>query len=157
MNLQIHTMNEEFAKEILTWTYEKPYDLYNNEPSEEGMNELLDGSYYALIDDVEGLYGFFCIGKSAQVPKGNEFGAYDENCIDMGLGMNPKLVGKGTGFSFTSFIIDYIQERHKEIPVRLTVATFNKRAIHLYEKLGFVKKHEFSTDFAHFQTMVQVS
>ncbi len=73
----------------------------------------------------------------------------------MGLGMNPKLVGKGSGLNFCSFILFYIEQNYKDIPIRLTVATFNHRAIHLYEKLGFVKKDAFSSDFAEFMTMVK--
>ena len=43
-----------------------------------------------------------------------------------------------------SFIVQTVQQEH-HLPLRLTVALFNKRAIHLYEKLGFVKAIEFST------------
>jgi len=41
-------------------------------------------------------------------------------------------------------------------PVSLTVATLIKRAIRLYEKFGFVKEIEFTTNFADFQTMRRV-
>lgn len=69
--------------------------------------------------------------------------------------MNPKLVGKGNGFEFCSFILRYIEEKYKGTPIRLTVAKFNQRAIHLYEKHGFVMKNKFSTGFAEFITMVK--
>ncbi|MDF2788980.1 MAG: family N-acetyltransferase [Neobacillus sp.] len=39
--------------------------------------------------------------------------------------------------------------------IRLTVAIFNQRAIHLYTKLGFVKKVEFNRDTTEFITMVK--
>lgn len=39
------------------------------------------------------------------------------------------------------------------VPVRLTVAAFNQRAIHLYEKFGFVKEMEFAAVSVDFQTM----
>ncbi|WP_367281315.1 GNAT family N-acetyltransferase [Planococcus shenhongbingii] len=68
--------------------------------------------------------------------------------------MNPKLVGKGQGTAFGSSYI-LIEESHPGLPVRLTVASFNKRAIHLYEKLGFVKENRFSTDRVEFITMVK--
>lgn len=143
------------GQDILTWEYDKPYDFYNNELTDEDMKERLDGSYYALVNDNKELFGFFCIGENAQVPFGKKIGVYSDDSIDMGLGMNPKLVGKGNGFEFCSFILLYIEKNYKGTPIRLTVANFNQRAIHLYEKLGFVKKDEFSTDFVGFMTMVK--
>ena len=140
MNLIAKKMDKELAMEILKWNYESPYDLYNNELTDEAMGELLDGSYQALNDEHGGVFGFFCIGKSAQVPIGHNFGVYEDDFVDMGLGMNPRYVGKGNGYAFCSFIIDYIKQHHQQTPIRLTVATFNHRAIHLYEKLGFEKK-----------------
>lgn len=155
MKLFMENMNREIAIDILNWKYDKPYDFYNNEITDEMMKELLDGSYYALVSEFKELIGFFCIGKNAQVPIGNRFGAYIDDFVDMGLGMNPNLVGKGNGFEFCSFIINFIEENYKSTPIRLTVAKFNLRAIHLYEKLGFVLENEFSTVFTEFITMVK--
>lgn len=73
----------------------------------------------------------------------------------MGLGMNPKLTGKGYGAAFTSFIINCIEENNESVPIRLTVALFNKRAIHLYKKLGFVPDNQFRTADVEFMTMVK--
>ena len=155
MKLFIENMNEEIAKDILTWKYEKPYDFYNSELTDEDMKERLNGSYFALVNDNKEIFGFFCTGENAQVPVGKKNGVYSDDSIDMGLGMNPNFVGKGNGFEFCSFILRYIEKNYKGNPIRLTVAKFNQRAIHLYEKLGFVKKDEFSTDFAEFMTMVK--
>lgn len=155
MNLFIKKMNEKIATDILEWKYTAPYDFYNNELTDEAMEEILDGTYYAIVNETNEIIGFFCIGKSAQVPIGNQYGVYKEDFVDMGLGMNPNLVGNGNGFIFCSFIIKYIEENYPDTPIRLTVAKFNQRAIHLYEKFGFVKENEFSTDFANFFTMVK--
>lgn len=155
MNLTVKKMDKELATRILKWNYEEPYDFYNNEITEEAMTELLEGSYQGLINEKGELFGFFCIGKSAQVPLGHNAGAYKEDNIDMGLGMNPMLTGKGNGYRFCAYIMSYIKEKYKDKPIRLTVATFNHRAIHLYEKLGFFKKDQFSTKLADFITMVK--
>ena len=154
MPFVIRDMNESYAEQILNWRYAPPYDFYNNTLNPETLKELLEGSYYIVLDE-DKLVGFFCIGNSAKVPIGNQFGAYSENLIDIGIGMKPELTGQGYGFTFFSLILDHIQEQFKDAPIRLTVATFNRRAIHLYEKLGFVKKMQFNKGQTTFITMVK--
>ena len=151
--MKVMEMDEKKMVDILRWRYEKPYDFYNNEETAEARAELLNGTYHAVVDEEGQLFGFFCIGTSAQVPAGHGYGVYDEDCIDMGLGMHPERTGKGTGYPFCTFILEQIEVRHPSKPVRLTVATFNRRAIHLYEKLGFMQQYAFSTDVADFITM----
>lgn len=87
---------------------------------------------------------FFCDGSSAQVSAGNHYGVYEESVVDMGLGMNPELIGWGKGMEFGSFVFNSIEESHKRFPIQLTVTSFNKRAIRLYEGQGFVQEKRFS-------------
>ncbi|KOS64749.1 MULTISPECIES: GNAT family N-acetyltransferase [Lysinibacillus] len=138
MQLFIRGMNEMYAIDILNWKYEAPYDFYNNKFCDESLKELLDNPYYSIVNDQEELVGFFCTGTSAQVPKGHDYGAYIDGCIDVGIGMKPELTGRGYGLEFFSFILNHLQQKNTS-SLRLTVATFNTRAIHLYEKLGFEK------------------
>ena len=147
-------MDKAIALEILRWTYEEPYDFYNNEATEESINELLDGFYEAVYGDGT-LVGFLCAGAAAQVPKGIAEGAYPEGFIDIGLGMNPELTGQGNGQQFFSYAASAIQSEHPGLRLRLTVAEFNARAIHLYKKFGFMEAHKFSTDAAVFIVMKQ--
>lgn len=155
MDLISFKMNEQYAKEVLGWKYNHPYDFYNNELTNESLQELLNGSYYAVVNPENKLIGFYCFGESAQVPAGHQFGAYVDEFIDFGLGMHPEETGKGNGYEFCLFILGFFQEKFKNIPIRLTVATFNKRAIHLYEKIGFVKSKEFNSNNCPFSTMVK--
>ncbi|MFP7297128.1 GNAT family N-acetyltransferase [Neobacillus niacini] len=155
MQLFVKKMTEEYAKQILSWKYEPPYDFYNNEESSESLNELLENPYYAVLDTDETLIGFFCIGSAAQVPFGRTQGAYTEDLSDIGVGMNPSLTGQGFGAEFFSFILSYILETYKVESLRLTVAAFNQRAITLYTKLGFVKKMKFSRGAVDFIIMVK--
>lgn len=154
MKLSIKEMNEHFASEILQWQYVAPYDFYNNELSDDNVQEMLDNPYFAIINNQSELIGYYCTGTAAQVPKGQDVGAYVECCVDIGIGMKPNLTGQGLGTAFFSFIVQTVQEEH-HLPLRLTVAQFNKRAIHLYEKLGFVKAIEFSTP-TEFVTMLKM-
>lgn len=153
MQFFIRKMNEQFAVEILSWKYEAPYDFYNNELCSENIRELLDHMYYVVVDGNDQLIGFFCTGTAAQVPIGMEYDAYLDDHIDIGLGLEPELTGKGYGYSFFTFILQYIKDAHNDRPVRLTVAKFNQRAIQLYEKLGFKKQNEFANHSTDFMTM----
>ncbi|WP_099157496.1 GNAT family N-acetyltransferase [Virgibacillus ndiopensis] len=155
MEFTIKNMNEKLATEILKWKYVKPYDFYNNELDDESLQEFLENQYFAVVDQDNDLFGFFCIGDSAQVPAGNQYGAYRDDMVDVGFGMKPDLTGRGYGIKFCSFIFRYVHENYKDKDFRLTVATFNERAIHLYVKLGFAKKMAFDTDSAEFITMVK--
>ncbi|MDQ0268403.1 GNAT family N-acetyltransferase [Cytobacillus purgationiresistens] len=145
-------MNERLASEILTWKYEPPYDFYNNKLNEESVQEMVSNHYYAAFNGEE-LLGFFCYGQSAQVPAGNEYSAYDLDCIDIGLGMKPTQTGKGMGSEFLSYILNDAEQAHLNKSHRLTVANFNVRAIRLYRKFGFVSKVEFSNDKCTFLVM----
>jgi [ribosomal protein S18]-alanine N-acetyltransferase len=155
MDLMSHKMNEQYAKEVMGWKYDQQYDFYDNELTNESLQELLNGSYYAVVNAENKLIGFFCVGESAQVPTGHQFGVYVDGYIDFGLGMHPRETGKGNGYEYCTFILDLIKEKYKNFPIRLTVANFNKRAIHLYEKMGFVKSKEFNSNNYSFSIMVK--
>ena len=156
MNLQTIAMTKEAATQIASWQYEPPYHFYNGDGSQELMDEMLDGSY-KVVRDGEEIFGFYCTGQSALVPFGHTVNAYREACIDIGLGMNPSFTGQGNGKLFCRFVIEEVEQENPGMPLRLTVATFNKRAIHLYGKLGFQEQCVFQTSTTQFMTMVRVS
>ncbi|MCA1319026.1 GNAT family N-acetyltransferase [Bacillus tianshenii] len=148
-------MSRSDADEILSWRYDPPYELYNNEKSDEALLELLNGSYHSVYVGEESLFGYYCHGDSAKVPAGHASGAYMEDCLDIGLGMKPQLTGKGKGSLFLSFILDSLaQESSGQVVFRLTVASFNKRAITLYSNHGFVRRDVFEHNGVEFITMV---
>lgn len=155
MSLSIKKMNQHYAVEALCWKYPKPYDIYNNILTTDAILELLSNKYYVIFDKNDLLIGFFCTGRSAQVPAGDLAGVYNEDCVDIGIGMKPELTGKGRGYDFFSHILTFVQEFHKGKDIRLTVAIFNKRAIHLYEKSGFIKQGDFSREDVDFITMIK--
>lgn len=154
MSFQEQAMTEERAQDILSWRYPYPYDFYNGEASDESLRELMDGSYRVVLEHGE-LFGFYCTGKGAQVPAGHASNAYPGGPVDIGLGMKPEKTGAGRGAVFVDFLLSEIKERHPGQALRLTVAQFNTRAIHLYERAGFVKTAAFKTDYATFQVMLK--
>jgi [ribosomal protein S18]-alanine N-acetyltransferase len=61
----------------------------------------------------------------------------DERTIEIGLGLRPDLTGRGLGGSFLVAGIDFARERFGPETFVLSVATFNERAIKVYERAGF--------------------
>ncbi len=131
-------LTKEEAMEINTWTYEEPYSLYSFSGEKEVIEELLDGTYYGCCDDQGDLIGYFCFGANAQVPGGRDANLYGgEDVIDIGLGMKPALTGKGIGKEFFQAGIGFATKEFNAKMFRLSVATFNTRAITLYKNIGF--------------------
>lgn len=129
---------------ITSWKYEPPFSFYNMNMDPETIQELLDGSYFSVINQEEELVGYFCYGKNAQVPGGHQQGLYTgENVLDIGLGLRPDLTGKRRGLNFLIAGLDYAKINYTTSAFRLSVATFNHRAIALYEKAGFKKVETF--------------
>lgn len=136
--MDIHVLTKEEAMEINTWTYEEPYSLYSFSGEKEVIEELLDGTYYGCCDDQGDLIGYFCFGANAQVPGGRDANLYGgEDVIDIGLGMKPALTGKGIGKEFFQAGIAFATKEFNAKMFRLSVATFNTRAITLYKNIGF--------------------
>lgn len=135
----IKDMNEHYARKIICWVYEKPYDVYS-------MKDTYDELFRYKVIVNHDLIGFFCIGKDAQVPSGE----YPEGYLDIGVGLKPDLCGKGMGESFMNEMMTSM-----EGPFRLTVLSWNKRAIKLYEKLGFKEIQRFYRGEQQFIIMTQ--
>ena len=131
------------AMEINTWTYEEPYSLYSFSGEKEVIEELLDGTYYGCCDDQGDLIGYFCFGANAQVPGGRDANLYGGDVIDIGLGMKPALTGKGIGKEFFQAGIAFATKEFNAKMFRLSVATFNTRAITLYKNIGFKQGYFF--------------
>lgn len=134
-------MSEAYAREIACWQYPDEYAIYSFQLDEETLAELMDGSYYACLDGAGTLMGYFCFGQSARIPLSQEQQAlYQQDCLDFGLGMEPRRCGKGEGTAFMQAGLAFAAETFPPKQLRLVVASFNQRAIHLYQKLGFVRQ-----------------
>ena len=147
MELTVQKMSRRDAENIALWVYEPPYDIYNMSGSQEIINELLDGSSISMLDGADALIGFFCFGTSARIPAGLQSGAYQRrDAMDVGLGLRPDLCSRGHGLSFLELGLRYAAEQFHTDIFRLTVASFNQRAIRVYEQAGFQVIHTFSRD-----------
>ncbi|WLR56959.1 GNAT family N-acetyltransferase [Mesobacillus subterraneus] len=155
MKLCSRKMTRELALNVLSWHYDPPYDFYYNQVTEEAISELVNDGYMAVEDEKGELLGFYCSGRSAQVPAGRAVGVYTEYAIDIGVGMHPELTGKGNGSLFLSLVLNELKPINSDVIFRLTVAKFNIRAIKLYENLGFKKMSEIKSDTHDFIIMLK--
>ena len=67
----------------------------------------------------------------------------EDDHIEIGLGLHPDFTGKGHGKKFLEDLLDYISLNYEKKKIVLRVASFNSRAIHLYEKCGFKRIRSF--------------
>ena len=56
-----------------------------------------------------------------------------------GVAIHPDLAGKGEGSKMLKEVIEYVKQK-EFLRIELSVATINEKAIHFYEKAGFIKE-----------------
>lgn len=149
-------MTKEYANKISLWQYDGEYAVYSFAQNDETIDDLCNGDYYAFVDNNKEISGYLCSGKSAQVPL-VEANRYSENLTDIGIGMRPDLCGKGNGRNFFKEAVTFIKGENSITGFRLTVAVFNKRAIHLYEKLNFRCRETVTHAHSHKQFIIMSS
>lgn len=143
----VQAMQSKEAIQISKWKYEEPYSVYSMTTGQALIDEFLDGSYYTIKNENQELIGYFCFGANAQIPEGNNFDIYcEEGLVDLGLGMNPDFTGQGHGVEFLEKILEFTKGKFSSNKIRLSVASFNKRAIKLYENVGFEKTDAFEVN-----------
>lgn len=144
-NLQItyRPADKKSAREFLQWQYEPAYDIYNCPPEqiEKFIQYNIDPAnhVYAMFDQNEELIGYNSYGRDAQVPGGD----YNEEALDIGLMIKPEWTGQGLGAAFASDVIRKGIEMYAPKKLRVTIATFNTRAVHVWENLGFQQTQTF--------------
>jgi ribosomal-protein-alanine N-acetyltransferase len=134
-------LDESAAREIVSWRYEPPYDLYNLENSDESIRYALnpDNNFYAMRDEDGKLIGFCSFGSDGQVPGGD----YHAPALDIGLGIRPDLTGQGRGSDFVQAVLHFAQSKFQPPMLRVTIAAFNLRAQRVWEKNGFRLSQQF--------------
>ncbi|ENQ3077813.1 GNAT family N-acetyltransferase [Bacillus cereus] len=130
MNYTFEVMTQEQAEEIAyNWHYGDKYSFYDMEADQEDLAEFLDpkerGETTFTVCKNNEIVGFFSFNK------------IDIHTVDIGLGMEPNLTGKGLGLAFMKAGLEFCVKKYRPKYVTLSVATFNKRAIKVYEKVGF--------------------
>jgi ribosomal-protein-alanine N-acetyltransferase len=128
-------MSEEEAQEIARWRYVPPYDFYDSVSDPDDLAELLDplrrgDDYFSAFDEKGALVGLFQFKRDGKV-------------VEVGLSLRPDLTGKGLGHGFLLAGLDFARRSFSPNIFRLSVATFNERAIKVYEGAGFVHRRTY--------------
>ena len=105
---------------LATWRYEPPYDFYDGDADPVKNPER----YFVARDEDAALVGFYYFEVKGDV-------------LEYGLGLRPDLTGRSLGLEFFRTGLEFGRERYRPALVRLYVASWNARAIALYERLGF--------------------
>ena len=127
--MTITQMGQSDAIEIADcWKYDGEYAFYDMTADPEDYEEIVTpekrGDRYFSVFSGDGLIGFFCVEREG---------------ADVEIGLRPGLTGQGRGKAFLEEILRFVRENYSFEKIRMDVASFNQRAIKVYERAGFVK------------------
>ena len=120
MKPTIRPASQETFAEMESWRYEPPYDFYDGD-----VDPVLNPERFYEALDEEGLL------------VGNYYFEEKGDALEIGLGMRPDLTGRGLGLEFFRAGLDFAREQFRPESIILNVASFNERAIKVYERAGF--------------------
>lgn len=151
-SLRIAPLTRAHATDIVAWTYDTPYEVYDMAGAE--PDELLDpaAGFYAVLAGND-LIGFRSFGPDGRVPGWD----YDDTALDTGGGLRPSLTGQGLGRAVISAGLAFGRAHFAPVAFRVTVASFNLRALRTVESLGFERVGSFAAarDGSPFEVLVR--
>jgi len=130
--MRVTAMTPVFAADLVTWRYPAPYDCYDVTGVDPAYFLDPANGFFALVSGAE-LIGFRSFGADGQVPGG----AYDASALDTGGGLRPSLTGQGLGRLAIQTGLEFGRRRYAPAAFRVTVASFNSRALRVVTSLGF--------------------
>jgi [ribosomal protein S18]-alanine N-acetyltransferase len=143
MQFKLFALTQARAQEIVRWRYQNPYDFYDIavERAEQAVNDLLEPNNNCFeILDASGIFFWYCsFGPDGQVLGGD----YSVSALDVGMGIDPARTGQGSGRAVAKAVLEFAQHKFSPIRFRVTIATFNQRAIRVWQGLGFEPIHSF--------------
>lgn len=137
-DVQILPMSHVHAGRITGWRYPAPYDCYDMTEADPDLLADPASGFFALVEGDE-VIGFRSFGADGRVPGGS----YDDTALDTGGGLRPDLTGRGLGRTAIATGLEFGRERFSPAAFRVTVASFNQRALRTVEPLGFVRTDRF--------------
>ena len=130
MEIEFRRPTKSDVEDMVTWKYEGIYSFYNNDKTE-AKKEWISNLYneedaFSMYNEENELIGNCCFEHDDE-----------HNEYLFGVQMRPCLTGKGMGTEVVTNILNFGKEKYNLSEITLLVASFNERAIRLYEKLGF--------------------
>ncbi len=127
-------MTEEYADDVVhNWHYDGIYSFYDMAADEEDLliftnREYWENTTFAILDTGDELVGWATFYTEGQD-------------MWLSLGMKPQLTGLGLGEGFVSQCVGFARSHYglDQQAIKLDVALFNRRAIKVYERAGFVE------------------
>ncbi|MFS0785450.1 GNAT family protein [Shouchella sp. 1P09AA] len=130
MAYEFTVMTQGQAENIASsWHYEGIYSFYDMEADEEDLAAFLNpqerGDHYYMVKKRKEEVGFFYFN-------------HKDEAVEVGLGMKPERTGEGGGLSFLRAGMNFARMKYEPKELNLAVATFNSRAIKVYQQAGFI-------------------
>ncbi|WP_319456224.1 MULTISPECIES: GNAT family N-acetyltransferase [unclassified Mycobacterium] len=131
VTFRVRALTRQDAASIAGWRYDGRWASYDLASIDAIVDEL---EMYSAIVDADGvLHGFFCVDAAARVP-GLE---PDARFLDVGIGLDPALVGKGWGSELGRVVKQHLHEVHPTLGLRAAVQSWNERSLKVARRLGF--------------------
>ena len=127
---RVRPMIEQDAELVAGWRYSGPCAVYDLALAQQILDDLPD---YFAVTSGERLVGFCCVGRAARIPGLTA----QTDVLDVGLGMDPGLVGHGCGAEFGRTVLAFLARAHPHQEMRAVVQDWNERSLHLTRLLGF--------------------
>ncbi len=113
------------------WRYQGPWSVYDGKVSD--IVTTANG-YYAIADrTTDKFLGFVCLGAEARVPGLAE----DAGVLDVGIGLEPAIVGQGKGRSIVRPVLEWAETTKEASELRAVVQAWNERSLRVCYGLGF--------------------
>ena len=130
----INSMTVEAAKQICSWRYKPPYDVYDYLSYEAALNEQ------AAITKTENADNYLCFWNNGTLVAYTSIISKNDK-IYIGIGIAPRFCGQGMGETLLNQTIIECKRRCPNKEIWVQVRAWNKRAIKCYLKCGFVEKY----------------
>lgn len=124
-------LTEAEAREVCTWRYPAPYEVYDYADWE---TVAAAGWHISLPDRREAEYVGFTGGNLLQAY--GRITAMEDYAL-LGIGLRPANCGQGMGAAVMLRLTALAAQRHPALQPALEVRTFNIRAVRCYERCGF--------------------
>ena len=150
--MHVAPLTRTHALDICTWRYASPYECYDMTGADPDWLLNPEARFHALLKGDQ-LVGFRSFGPDGQVPGWD----YDDHALDTGGGLRPQLVGRGLGRHAIAAGLAFGRTRFEPQAFRVTVASFNTRALRTVGKLGFRRVGQFNatTDGRRFEVLIR--